>query len=50
MEQQIITLGFFVKDGKNEMMIKCNQYDIQDDLKSLINHIEAHSKKKYRSN
>ena len=34
-----------IKDGIQQRVIECNQYDIQDDLKSLIRYIEKNSKK-----
>jgi hypothetical protein len=33
------------QDGVNLRVIECNQYDIQDDLKSLVKYIEKNSKK-----
>ena len=32
-------------DGKNQQVLECNQYDIPDNLKSLISYVEEHSKK-----
>ena len=34
-----------IQDGKNHRVIECNQYNIQDDLKSLVKYIERNSKK-----
>jgi hypothetical protein len=33
------------QDGINRRVLECNQYDIQDDVKSLIRYIEKNSKK-----
>ena len=33
------------QDGVNRKVIGCNQYDIQDDIKSLVKYIEKNSKK-----
>jgi len=33
-----------IQDGMNQRVIECNQYNIQDDLKSLVNYIEKNSK------
>lgn len=35
-----------INDGVQRRIIECTQYDIQDDLKSLIRFIEKNSKKK----
>jgi len=35
-----------INDGGQRRIIDCTQYDIQDDLKSLIRYIEKNSKKK----
>jgi len=35
-----------VDDGANQQVIECSQYDIQDDLKSIIKYVEQHSKNK----
>lgn len=40
------TYKISIRDGVNENMIECNQYDIQDDLKSLIKYVERNSNKK----
>jgi hypothetical protein len=40
------TYKISIKDGVNENIIECNQYDIQDDLKSLIKYVERNSNKK----
>jgi uncharacterized protein YprB with RNaseH-like and TPR domain len=33
------------QDGVKRRVVECNQYDIQDDMKSLIKYIEKNSKK-----
>jgi Emfourin len=33
------------EDGVNRRVIECNQYEIQDDLKSLVKYVEKNSKK-----
>ena len=40
------TYKISIKDGGNENIIECNQYSIQDDLKSLIKYIESNPLKK----
>lgn len=35
-----------VKNGTSTKTIKCNQYNVQDDLKSLIEYIEQFNRKK----
>jgi hypothetical protein len=35
-----------IQDGMNQKVIECNQYNIQDDLKSLVKYIEGNSKRK----
>jgi hypothetical protein len=35
-----------IQDGANQNVIECNQFNIQDDLKSLVNYIEKNSKYK----
>ncbi len=35
-----------IDDGFKERIIKCTQYEIQGDLKSLVKYIEKNSKKK----
>jgi hypothetical protein len=42
------TYKISVKDGANERVIECNQYNLQDDLKSLIKYVEGYSKKKLK--
>jgi len=32
-------------DGKKQQVLECNQYNLPDNLKSLISYIEEHSKK-----
>jgi hypothetical protein len=34
-----------VKDGVNEGAVECNEYNIRDDLKSLVKYVERNSKK-----
>jgi hypothetical protein len=34
-----------IKDGANENILEFNQYNIQDDFKSLIKYVERNSKK-----
>jgi hypothetical protein len=33
-----------IQDGADRKIIECNEYDIQDDLKSLVKYIEKNSK------
>ena len=40
------TYKISVKDGESERVIECNQYDLQDDLKSIVRYVEGSSKKK----
>jgi Emfourin len=40
------TYKISIQDGANQSIIECNQYNIQDDLKSLIKYIERKSKSK----
>jgi len=42
------TYRISVKDGPNERVIECNQYNLQDDLKSLIKYVEGYSRKELR--
>ena len=35
-----------IQDGENQRVIDCNQYNIQDDLKSLVKYIERNSSRK----
>jgi hypothetical protein len=35
-----------IQDGVKQNVIECNQYDLQDDLKSLVKYIERNSKRK----
>jgi hypothetical protein len=35
-----------IQDGMNLRVMECNEYNIQDDLKSLIKYIERNSKRK----
>ena len=39
------TYKISIQDGTNRRVIECNQYNIQDDLKSLVKYIERISKK-----
>ena len=39
------TYQIFINEGENETMMECNEFSLQDDLKSLIKYIEAYSKK-----
>ena len=39
------TYKISIQDGMNERVIECNQYNIQDDVKSLVKYIERNSKK-----
>jgi hypothetical protein len=34
-----------IRDGVNQRVIECNEYNIQDDLKLLVKYIERNSKK-----
>jgi hypothetical protein len=40
------TYRISVDDGKNESVVECNQYNIEDDLRSLVKYIEKNSKRK----
>jgi hypothetical protein len=42
------TYKISVKDGANEKVIECNQYNLQDDLKSLVKYVEGYSRKKLK--
>ena len=35
-----------IQDGRNQRVIECSQYNIEDDLKSLVNYIERNSKRR----
>jgi hypothetical protein len=35
-----------VDDGANQRVIECNQYNIQDNLKSLVTYVEKHNRKR----
>jgi Emfourin len=39
------TYKISVQDGMNQRVIECNQYNFQDDLKSLVKYIERNSKR-----
>jgi hypothetical protein len=39
------TYKILIQDGLNQRIIECNEYNIQNDIKSLIRHIERISKK-----
>jgi hypothetical protein len=40
------TYKISIQDGANQRVIECNQYNIHDDLKSLVKYIERNSKRK----
>ncbi len=40
------TYKITVDDGSNQKVIECNQYDIHDNLKSLVTYVEKHNKNK----
>lgn len=40
------TYKISIQDGTNLRVIECNQYDIKDDLKSLVKYVERNSKQK----
>jgi len=40
------TYKILVKDGAKETVIECNQYSLEDDLKSLVKYVERNSEKK----
>lgn len=40
------TYKISIQDGTNRSVIECNQYNIEDDLKSLVKYIEKNSKMK----
>jgi hypothetical protein len=40
------TYKISIQDGRNQRVIECNQYNIEDDLKSLVNYIERNSKRR----
>ena len=37
------TYKISIQDGRNQRVIECNQYNIGDDLKSLVKYIERNS-------
>jgi hypothetical protein len=39
------TYKISIQDGVNQRVIECNQYNIEDDLKSLVKYIERNSKR-----
>lgn len=39
------TYKILIQDGMNQRVIECSQYNIQDDLKSLVKYVERNSKK-----
>jgi hypothetical protein len=39
------TYKISIQDGADRKIIECNQYNIQDDLKSLVKYVEKNSKK-----
>ena len=40
------TYKISMQDGTNRSVIECNQYNIEDDLKSLVKYIEKNTKKR----
>jgi hypothetical protein len=40
------TYKISIQDGMKQRVIECNQYNIEDDLKSLVKYIERNSKRK----
>ena len=40
------TYKISIQDGTKLSVIECNQYDIKDDLKSLVKYVERNSKQK----
>lgn len=42
------TYKISMQDGTNRSVIECNQYNIEDDLKSLVKYIEKNTKKRIR--
>ena len=40
------TYKILVKDGEKETVIECNQYSLEDDLRSLVKYVERNSEKK----
>ena len=42
------TYKISVKDGASERVIECNEYNLGDDLKSLVKYIERSPKRKIR--
>jgi Emfourin len=39
------TYKIFIQDGTNRSVIECNQYSMQEELKSLIRYVEKNSEK-----
>jgi hypothetical protein len=39
----LYTYKISIQDGRNQSVIECNQYNIEDDLKSLVKYIEKNS-------
>lgn len=39
------TYKISIINGASQKVIECNQYNIEDDLKSLVNYVEKNSKK-----
>ena len=39
------TYKILIKDGINQSVIECNEYNIHDELKSLIRYLERNSRK-----
>jgi hypothetical protein len=40
------TYKISIQDGTNLRVVECNQYDLKDDLKSLVKYVERNSKQK----
>lgn len=40
------TYKILIQDGRNQRVIECNQYNIEDDLKSLVKFIEKNTRKR----
>lgn len=40
------TYKILIQDGRSQRVIECNQYNIENDLKSLVNYIERNSKRR----
>ncbi len=42
------TYKISIQDGAKESVVECNQYNIKDDLKSLVKYVERNSKRKMK--